>query len=371
MTKSKLKETDAEGRMREYVGKIASGPHLSKNLTENEAEDALGLILNGDVSPIRSAVFLIASRMKLETPEENIGFWRALNKSSVKRKISLDRALQIADAFDGFERVPYFGFYAVPVIAALGLPCYGHSTLAMPPKRGITFSEILSGYYGLKLGSSIEACAWFLEEEGFCYLDLSQTHPKLESLRDLRSEMVKRSTLATFEKMLCPLETESGKNYLATTYFHRGYEIPMAAAANESPFQTVIIGNGMEGTSLYGVHKAAKIFRVTEGKELEEIKLEAVSVLPEKFGREIQESYLDLKGRLSDVKTIATLGLSALEDGRGPAAAMIAWQAGSIGKLFGLFSDWEEGYIAAKDVLASGKSMKSLTRFIDFSKNGS
>ncbi len=371
MTLSKPKETDAESRMQEYVGKIASGPHLSKDLTESEAEDALELILNGNVSPIRSAVFLIASRMKLETPEENIGFWRALNKSSVKRKISLDRALQIADAFDGFERVPYFGFYVVPVIAALGLPCYGHSTLAMPPKRGITFSEILNGYYGLKLGSSIEACAWFLEEEGFCYLDLSQTHPKLESLRELRSEMVKRSTLATFEKMLCPLETESGENYLATTYFHRGYEIPMAAAAKESPFQTVVIGNGMEGTSLYGVHKTAKVFRATQGKELEEIKLEAISVLPEKLSKEIQDSFLTLKGRTSDVETIATLGLSALEDASGPAAAMIAWQAGSIGKLFGLFSDWEEGYVAAKDILASGRCMKSLTRFIDFAKDRS
>ena len=98
MSISKLNETGGESRMKEYIGKIASGPHLSKNLTESEAEDALELILNGDVSPIRSAVFLIASRMKLETSEENIGFWRALNKSSVKRKISLDRVLQIADA---------------------------------------------------------------------------------------------------------------------------------------------------------------------------------------------------------------------------------------------------------------------------------
>jgi anthranilate phosphoribosyltransferase len=357
--------------MKEYIGKIASGPHLSKNLTESEAEDALELILNGDVSPIRSAVFLIASRMKLETSEENIGFWRALNKSSVKRKISLDRVLQIADAFDGFERVPYFGFYSVPVIAALGLPCYGHSALAMPPKMGITFSEILSRHYGLKLGSSIEACAWFLEEEGFCYFDLSQTHPKLESLRELRSEMVKRSTLATFEKMLCPLETESGNNYLATTYFHRGYELPMAAAAKESPFQKVVIGNGMEGTSLYGVHKVAKVFLATDGKELEEIKLEAASSLPTKLGKEIQDSFLELKGRTSDLKTVTTLGLSALENGSGPAARMIAWQAGSIGKLFGLFSDWEDGYTAAKDVLASGKCLKSFTKFIDFTKNES
>ena len=263
----------------------------------------------------------------------------------------------------------YFGFYVVPVIAALGLPCYGHSTLAMPPKRGITFSEILNVYYGLKLGNSIESSVCFLEEEGFCYLDLTQTHPKLESLRHLRSEMVKRSTLATFEKMLCPLETKLGKNFLATTYFHRGYELSMAVAARESPFQTVVIGNGIEGTTLYGVHKATKVFRVTQGEELEEIKLKATSVLPEKLGKEIEDSFSVLKGQTSDIKTIVALGLSALEGARGPAASIIAWQAGSIGKLFGLFGNWEEGYLAAKDILISGRCMKSLIRFIDFAKH--
>ena len=68
---------------------------------------------------MRIAVFLIAARMKIETVPENIGYWRALQKRMTIKKIGLDKLLQIADPFDGFQRIPYFGFYAIPVIAEL------------------------------------------------------------------------------------------------------------------------------------------------------------------------------------------------------------------------------------------------------------
>jgi len=78
---------------------------MSKDLTEVEAEDALTLILKDEVSKVKSGVFLIAARMKLETLEENIGYWKAMDKTTIRHPIQLDQLLQIADPFDGFNRV--------------------------------------------------------------------------------------------------------------------------------------------------------------------------------------------------------------------------------------------------------------------------
>ena len=142
-----MTEISPENRMQSYLQKIAAGPKLSKDLTEEEAEDALSLILDGEVSEVRMGVFLIAARMKVETVPENIGYWRALQKKISPRKISLNNLLQIADPFDGFQRIPYFGFYAIPVLAELGLPTYGHSALPLPPKFGITFDDLLVNHY--------------------------------------------------------------------------------------------------------------------------------------------------------------------------------------------------------------------------------
>jgi anthranilate phosphoribosyltransferase len=122
-----------DSRMKSYLQKIATGPKMSKDLTEVEAEDALSLILKGEVSKVRSAIFLIAARMKLETLEENVGYWKAMDKTTIRHPIQLAQLLQIADPFDGFNRVPYFGFYTIPVLAALGLPSFGHSAPSLPP----------------------------------------------------------------------------------------------------------------------------------------------------------------------------------------------------------------------------------------------
>lgn len=82
---------DSSDRMKSYLGKIAAGPKMSKNLTTAEANDALSLVLNDQVSKERAAVFLIAARMKLETLEENLGYWQALDATTVKQEVKLDR----------------------------------------------------------------------------------------------------------------------------------------------------------------------------------------------------------------------------------------------------------------------------------------
>ncbi|MED5354101.1 MAG: hypothetical protein VX429_06750, partial [Nitrospinota bacterium] len=85
-----MAEISPENRMQAYLQKIAAGPKLSKDLSEEEAEDALLLILDGKVSQVRVGAFLIAARMKIETVPENIGYWRALQKTMSCKNISLD-----------------------------------------------------------------------------------------------------------------------------------------------------------------------------------------------------------------------------------------------------------------------------------------
>ena len=75
MKKTPSELTIDDNRMKSYLQKIATGPKMSKDLTEMEAEDVLDLILKKKVSKVQSAVFLIAARMKLETLDENIGYW--------------------------------------------------------------------------------------------------------------------------------------------------------------------------------------------------------------------------------------------------------------------------------------------------------
>ena len=359
-----MPQTDPETRMKGYLKKIAAGPRLSKDLTEEEAEDALALILDEKVSKIRAGVFLIAARMKLETVPENIGYWRALQSRVSPATVDLDQLLQIADPFDGFERLPYFGFYAIPVIAQLGLAVYGHSSLPLPPKFGITFEEILQNHY--KVGDG-KADRPLLEKHRFGYLSTRDTLPQLEVLRSLRIEIVKRPMLATLEKILMPLKAR--KNILATTYFHRGYEVALTEIGKLSQFDKVIIGNGMEGTTLFGVHKETKVFIQDKAGEAEQKSLSLKTLYDEETARRIAKAQEELKPIESTLVTLTKMGENALKTGQGPASLQIASQAGTLTHLSGLFATAQEGFDQALAVLESGTAYDSIMQWIEEAKS--
>ena len=356
-----MTEISPENRMQSYLQKIAAGPKLSKDLTEEEAEDALSLILDGEVSEVRMGVFLIAARMKVETVPENIGYWRALQKKISPRKIALNNLLQIADPFDGFQRIPYFGFYAIPVLAELGLPTYGHSALPLPPKFGITFDDLLVNHY--QFPKSGNGRIKKIEKFKFGYLSTADTHPTLENLRSIRTEIVKRPMLATLEKILMPLQAES-KNYLATTYFHRGYEVSLTEIGKISEFDRVIVGNGMEGTTLFGVHKEAKIFIQNGDSEAQPRTLKFSEMYQEETAKQITESHEALKEIKSKRETLAEMGESALKNGKGPTAIQIASQAACLINLSDIFKTPQEGFDAALKVLKSGVCYEKLMQWI-------
>ena len=359
-----MDKVSAENRMKAYLQKIAAGPKLSKNLTESEAEDALSLILDGKISQVRIAVFLIAARMKIETVPENIGYWRALQKRMTIKKIDLDKLLQIADPFDGFQRIPYFGFYAIPVIAELGLPVYGHSALPLPPKFGITFEDLLVNHYQVKESGNSERRVKQIQESKFGYINTADSLPDLENLRSIRTEIVKRPMLATLEKILMPLQAK-GKNFLTTTYFHRGYEVSLTEIGKRSQFDRVIVGNGMEGTTLFGVHKEAKVFIQDGDTETQVDSLIYSEIYEEKTSKQIAESHEALKKIESKRETITGLGESALKSGKGPAAVQIASQAACLTHLTGIFQSPQESFDSAMGILESGSCYENLMRWIE------
>ena len=357
-----MPQTDPETRMKDALQKIAAGPRLSKDLTEEEAEDALSLILDDQVSKVRAGVFLIAARMKLETLPENIGYWRALQNRVSPVTVDLDQLLQIADPFDGFQRIPYFGFYAIPVIAELGLPTYGHSALPLPPKFGITFEEILQNHYEVGDGERP-----LLEKYKFGYVSTQDTLPQLEALRSLRIEIVKRTMLSTLEKILLPLKAR--KNILATTYFHRGYEVALTEIGKLSQFDRVIIGNGMEGTTLFGVHKEAKVFVQDKTGKAEQKSLSLKTLYNEETAERIADAQEELKPIESTLATLTKMGEEALKTGQGPASLQIASQAGTLTHLAGLFATAQEGFDLALKVLQSGNCYDHLMQWLEETKS--
>ncbi|CAI2719270.1 hypothetical protein [Nitrospina watsonii] len=362
-TRTTPRSGEADERMRAYLEKIATGPRMSKDLTEAEAEDGLSLVLDHAVSEARAAVFLIASRMKIESIGETRGFYRALDATTLKREVGLDRLLQVADAFDGFVRAPQFGFYTIPVLAQMGLPAFALSALPTAPKHGVTCEDLLIHHYGARPNTTLEERARLIEQFGFGYLGTEQCHPKLEGLRGLREEVVKRTTLATLEKMLMPLKAQH--TFLASNYFHPGYETAMIEVAKISGFDRVLIGNGMEGSTLYGVHKQAKVYMQMGENALAEMKLDCESLYDADTVKTLRDAFTALKDVPAKKSEIAQLGEQALQNGSGPATPMIAHHAATLSHLSGHSRNVADAYHQAIEILKTKNTLNTLKIFID------
>ena len=77
----KIASVDLE--MRSYLQRIATGPELSKDLSEEETYRAMTHILAGSADEVQSLIFLFALRTKWETDAAIFGASRALLDSTV------------------------------------------------------------------------------------------------------------------------------------------------------------------------------------------------------------------------------------------------------------------------------------------------
>src|SRR5262249_42087194 len=127
-----------------YLQRIATGPELSKDLARDEARDGMTLVLNGTISQVQAAVFLIALRMKRESDDENLGVLDALRAATNSAAAPVDDLVDVADPYDGFVRTLPASPFLPATLAACGLPAVIHGCARLGPKFGLTVRQVLA-----------------------------------------------------------------------------------------------------------------------------------------------------------------------------------------------------------------------------------
>ena len=117
--------------MRSIIQCIATGPDMSKDISLEEARAGMRAVLNGDVDPVQSAVFLIALRMKRETDEENKGILDGIRDISKSITANVDEVLDMSDPYNGYNRSLPAAPFLPAVMAACGVPSISHGVETM------------------------------------------------------------------------------------------------------------------------------------------------------------------------------------------------------------------------------------------------
>ena len=240
-------EAGPEAFLHGVLARVATGPEYSKDLSQDEAREALGVILDGPVDPVRAGIYLIALRMKRETLEENAGSLQALLERAQQVTADVDAVVDIAEPYDGFARNLPVAAFLPAVLAACGVPAVCHGTESVGPKFGLTVRRVLAAA-GHRVEQPMAAVGARIADSGcgWAYADQAQFCPALHALRELRTRIVKRPVITTVEVLLGPVRGRAA-THLVTGYVHKPYPPVYAHLARTAGFDSALIVRGIEG----------------------------------------------------------------------------------------------------------------------------
>ena len=254
-----LLQQDSKTIMRSIIQRIATGPDMSKDISQQEARAGMRAILQGDIDDVQSALFLIALRMKRETDEENIGVLEGIRDACTTTVADVDEVLDMSDPYNGYSRCLPAAPFLPAVMAACGVPTVSHGVETTGPKFGITHHRVLKAA-GINVDYSVTAAAKHIASAaGWAYVDQKAYCPALHDLTELRKAMVKRQAITTVEALTKPISGTSKTHYMAG-YVHKPYTRVYAMLARHAGYHSCLMVRGVEGGIIPSLRQSGKVF---------------------------------------------------------------------------------------------------------------
>ena len=270
--------SDLQTTMRSIIQRIATGPELSKDISQEEARIGTAAIFEDQVDPVRAAIFFIALRMKRETAEENRGVLDAIRDYTNTVTADVDEVVDLVDPYDGYNRTLPASPFLPAILAACGAPTVSHGVDSVGPKFGITHRHVLAAA-GVPVDlTTAQAAARLADPElGWSYVDQAKFCPKLHDLVALRQQMIKRPVLTTVEVLAKPIEGKQ-KTHFITGYVHKPYPPVYAMLARHVGFNSALLLRGTEGGVIPSLRQAGKYFAYRDMGEEQPVDIDPGSI---------------------------------------------------------------------------------------------
>lgn len=244
-----IMETEMSDAFKEFIRIIGRGPNLSRSLSEEEAEQAMGLILSGQSDPVQLGAFLVVLRFRSESPEELAGFVTAARKAS-KLSDGLSADLDWPSYADRHKQLPYFVLSAL-LLAQNGVRVCMHGLDGEGPA---TTPKALAAL-GIEGATDADEASAQLTARNFTYMPLKQFCPELQALFDLRPTLGVRTPANSLARQLNP----SLANAQVLGVFHPTYIEPHIKTAELLGQQATAIYKGGGGEAQRNPDKSCSV----------------------------------------------------------------------------------------------------------------
>jgi anthranilate phosphoribosyltransferase len=234
--------SEAGESFRQRLIATAKGSHGAKDMSREEAREALTFLMSAEAHPAQVGAFLTAMRFKGARVEEMQGFLDAMEAHASLISPKVEGLLNCNGPYDGRKNALHLSLAAAIVVAAAGVPVVMHSNTGLPPKDGVTTARLLEAL-GIPAYREPQQVARDIEEKAFGHLHASRYLHGVERLKPIRQTLFYRSFLHACEVMLNP----AAASYSMIGAAHKGFLERFALAAGERGQKRVLAVQGLDG----------------------------------------------------------------------------------------------------------------------------
>jgi len=325
------------------LAKVTAGTSLDRV----EARRAFDDLLSGEVTPVQASAFLVALKVRGETPDEIVGAVEAMRA----------RMLPVAAVPGAVDVVgtggDHSGSYNVSTLAALitaacGVPVAKHGNRAATSRSGA--ADVLAAL-GVRIGLDPDGLARCLSQAGLCFMFAQTHHAAMRHVASVRAELPTR----TIFNLLGPLANPAGVKRQLFGVSTPAWAEPLTQVLAELGSERVWTVHGSDGLDEITVTGPTAVVALDAGR------LSHATLDPREVGLPLA-TLDDLRGGDPE-HNAAALG-AVLEGARSAYRDIAVLNAGAGLVVAGAAGTLAEGVARAQEAIDSGAARGTLARLV-------
>ncbi len=321
-----------------------------QNLTQQEAAEAMDIIMSGQATEAQIAEFLTALRMKGETIDEISGLalgMRAKANLVPDSKDAIDIVGTGGDLASSFNISTTASF----VIAAAGVKVAKHGNRSVSSKSGA--ADVLE-CLGVKIQSTPEQAKACLDTVGVSFLFAQSYHKSMRFVAPVRGQIGVRTVF----NVLGPLTNPAQTDYIVLGVYEKKLLSIMAHVLIQIGIQRAMVVYGNDRLDEVSISDSTSVAEVRDGQVLE------YELTPEQMGlpRGTKEEIVGGTAQENADITKGILNGSITGSKRN----IVLLNAGCALYTIGKVASVQEGVSLAAEMIDSGKALEKLQELVTF-----
>jgi anthranilate phosphoribosyltransferase len=325
-----------------FVGRAAAG-----SLTREEAAEAFDLLLSGEATPAQIGGFLMALRVRGETPEEIAGAVSAM-RAKMLTVDAPDDAIDIVGTGGDQSGSYNVSTAASLIVAGAGVRVAKHGNRALSSKSGA--ADVLAAL-GVKIDLDPEGISRCIRNAGIGFMFAPAHHGAMKHVGPARVELGTR----TIFNLLGPCSNPAGVKRQLLGVFSSEWLEPLAKVLGQLGSTRVLSVHGSDGLDEITTTGPTHAVLLQDGT------ITSLTIDPFKLGF-ARASPEDLKG--GDGEHNAKALLSVLSGEKSPYRDIALLNAGAALMVAGAAKDLAEGAEIARASLDQGRAEAALQRLV-------